>query len=181
MKSLLLAATALAVTCNVANAQSHQPYAGLEQRAIKSLSSEQMDDLKSGRGMGLALAAELNGYPGPSHVLELADRLDLSADQRSKVQELFDSMKQEATPLGAKLIDQERDLNRLFADRVVTPDTLKVALAVISATQGQLRESHLKYHLSTASVLTEAQMQKYAELRGYRQPDAPTGHHQHRH
>jgi hypothetical protein len=180
MKRLLLAATALAITCNVASAQSDQPYAGLEQRGIKSLSGEQVDDLKAGRGMGLALAAELNGYPGPSHVLELADRLDLSADQRSRVQELFDSMKQESMPLGAKLIEQERNLNRLFADRLVKPDTLKTALAVISVTQGQLRESHLKYHLSTAALLTEAQMQKYAELRGYRQPDAPRGH-QHRH
>jgi DNA invertase Pin-like site-specific DNA recombinase len=28
--------------------------------------------------MGLALAAELNGYPGPLHVLEMADRLQLT-------------------------------------------------------------------------------------------------------
>ena len=37
-----------------------------------------MADLRAGRGMGLALAAELNGYPGPAHVLELADKLDLA-------------------------------------------------------------------------------------------------------
>lgn len=60
--------------------------------------------------MGLALAAELNGYPGPSHVLELADELDLSSDQRGQVQRLFDSMKAEAVPLGSKLIEQESDL-----------------------------------------------------------------------
>ena len=40
-------------------------------------------DLKAGRGMGLALAAELNGYPGPSHVLELADKLKLSAEDKA--------------------------------------------------------------------------------------------------
>jgi len=179
MKCLSLTATVLAVMCSAASAQSHQPYAGLEQRTIKSLSNEQVDDLRTGRGMGLALAAELNGYPGPSHVLELADRLDLSPGQRSSVQKLFDSMKQETMPLGAKLIDQESDLNRLFADRVVTPDALKAALAMIAVTQGQLRESHLKYHLSTAALLTEAQMQKYAELRGYRPPHTPEGHQHH--
>src|SRR5215475_1130417 len=78
MKRLVLAPAILAILCNAASAQSHQPYAGFEQRPIKALSEQEVDDLRAGRGMGLALAAELNGYPGPSHVLELADRLDLS-------------------------------------------------------------------------------------------------------
>ena len=72
------------------------PYGGMQTRPIKALSEQQVADLGAGRGMGLALAAELNGYPGPSHVLELADRLDLTADQRASVQRLFDSMKMEA-------------------------------------------------------------------------------------
>src|SRR5262245_56136455 len=97
MKRLLLTAATVAVVCNAANAQSHQPYAGFEQRPIKSLSEQQLDDLRTGRGMGLALAAELNGYPGPSHVLELADRLGLSLDQRNKVQDMFSKMKAEST------------------------------------------------------------------------------------
>ena len=59
-------------------------------RSIKALSEQQVNELGAGRGMGLALAAELNGYPGPSHVLELADKLELSADQRAKVQRLFE-------------------------------------------------------------------------------------------
>src|SRR6202165_2300257 len=78
------------------------PYAGMQTRPIKALSEQQVADLGAGRGMGLALAAELNGYPGPSHVLELADRLELSADQRASVQRLFDAMKAEAVPLGSK-------------------------------------------------------------------------------
>jgi hypothetical protein len=77
------------------------PYSGLQTRSIKALSEQQVADLTAGRGMGLALAAELNGYPGPSHVLELADKLDLSAEQRARVQQLFASMKQEALPLGS--------------------------------------------------------------------------------
>ena len=54
--------------------QTHQPYAGLQARPVKALSDQQIADLRAGRGMGLALAAELNGYPGPMHVLELARR-----------------------------------------------------------------------------------------------------------
>ena len=67
-------------------AQSQQPYAGLEARPIKALSEQQIADLRAGRGMGLALAAELNGYPGPMHALELADALDLSGQQRARMQ-----------------------------------------------------------------------------------------------
>jgi hypothetical protein len=89
-----LLTAALLLTAAVALAQT--PYAGLQRRAIKALSDNQVSDLQAGRGMSLALAAELNGYPGPAHVLELADKLDLSADQRTRVQQLFDSMKAEA-------------------------------------------------------------------------------------
>src|ERR1700752_4287969 len=96
----------------VTSVHAQTPYAGMQTRPIKALSEQQLADLGAGRGMGLALAAELNGYPGPAHVLELADRLELSADQRVRVQALFDAMTAEAVPLGAKLIEQETDLDR---------------------------------------------------------------------
>jgi hypothetical protein len=48
-------------------------------RPIKALSAEQIADLKAGQGLSLALAAELNGYPGPRHVLELGKQLGETA------------------------------------------------------------------------------------------------------
>src|SRR4051794_39024189 len=151
----------------VTSVHAQTPYAGMQTRPIKALSEQQVADLGAGRGMGLALAAELNGYPGPSHLLELADKLDLSTEQRASIQRLFDSMKAEAVPLGVKLIEQEADLDRQFAARSVTPDSLKASTAAVAATQGVLRETHLKYHLSTVALLSSDQMQHYAELRGY--------------
>jgi Spy/CpxP family protein refolding chaperone len=171
----LLMLTALILISATAFAQS--PYSGMQTRPIKALSEQQVADLKAGRGMGLALAAELNGYPGPSHLLELADKLELSADQRFRVQQLFDSMKQEALPLGSKLIQQESELDRQFASRVVTLESLKSATAEIATTQGALRETHLKYHLATAALLTPEQMQRYAELRGYSKDAGEHGQH----
>jgi hypothetical protein len=152
------------------------PYAGMQTRPIKALSTQQIDDLKAGRGMGLALAAELNGYPGPAHVLELSDRLALSPAQKQQIQKLFDSMKAESTPIGVRLIEQEGALDLQFANRSITPDTLKDATAKIGMTQAELRNTHLKYHLETAQILSPDQMKQYAELRGYA-PDAPTTHH----
>src|ERR1700710_2533807 len=96
------------------SASAQMPYAGMQTRPIKALSEQQVADLKAGRGMGMALAAELNGYPGPSHVLELSDKLTLSEDQKVRIKQLFDSMKAESVPLGEQLLAQEAALNQQF-------------------------------------------------------------------
>jgi Spy/CpxP family protein refolding chaperone len=148
-------------------AQTHQPYAGLQARPVKALSDQQIADLKAGRGMGLALAAELNGYPGPMHVLELATALGLSDEQRATVAGLFDAMKREAVPLGERLIAAETALDRQFADKTITAASLGEATRGIAALQGELRLAHLKYHLATLELLTPEQAARYATLRGY--------------
>jgi hypothetical protein len=158
-------------------AVAQSPYAGMQNRPVKALSEHQVADLKAGRGMGLALPAELNGYPGPSHLLELADRLDLSSSQRDAIQQLFDSMKAEAVPVGERLIEQETQLDRQFANRTVTSDGLKVATSEIGATQAELRNTHLKYHLETAQILSDQQMHQYAMLRGYAGDGGDAQHH----
>jgi Spy/CpxP family protein refolding chaperone len=131
--------------------------------------------------MGLALAAELNGYPGPAHVIELADSLGLTPAQRSKVDTLFAAMKAESIPLGQKLIVQETELERQFASRTITETGLASAVHDIAQTQGALRAAHLKYHLAVSEVLTPAQIRRYPELRGYAgggQTGHPHGGHQ---
>ena len=168
-----LALAALVVLgCALPASAQHQhhgtPYAGLQQRAVKALSDQQVADLRAGRGMGLALAGELNGYPGPLHVLELADQLQLTPDQRRRTQQLFDAMKAEAVPVGERLIEQESALDREFAERRISPESLAQLTARIGETQGQLRAIHLKYHLTTADLLSRHQRHRYAELRGYR-------------
>jgi Spy/CpxP family protein refolding chaperone len=171
---IVLVAIAFALALGTTLVQAQQPYAGLEARSIKALSDQQIGDLRAGRGMGLALAAELNGYPGPMHVLELAESLGLSDQQRAKMQDLFAAMKAEVVPLGEKLIVQEADLDGQFANKTITPASLKASTDAIGATHAALRETHLKYHLSTVEVLTSAQVQRYTELRGYM-----TGMHRH--
>jgi hypothetical protein len=168
--ALLLATGALAQTA--------QPYAGLQNRPIKALSEQQVADLRAGRGVGLALAAELNGYPGPLHVLELGDRLKLSAAQREHVQKLFASMKSEAVPLGEALIEREAQLDQLFASRTVTPHNLVATTQAIGDAQASLRATHLKYHLSTLELLSADQVRQYSALRGY--GDGQPAQHQHR-
>jgi hypothetical protein len=71
------------------NANSQSPYASQESREIKSLSPQEASDLLAGKGMGFAKAAELNGYPGPAHVLELAAQLQLTPEQKTRTETLF--------------------------------------------------------------------------------------------
>ena len=177
-RAFFVAFTLISLT-SAASAQHHAPYAHIQDRAIKALSERQVADLKAGRGMGLALPAELNGYPGPMHVLELADAMQLSAEQRQRTAALFAEMKSEAVPIGEKLIEGEAALERLFAAREVTPASLSSATAAIGVLQGQLRETHLKYHLAMAELLTAEQVTRYRKLRGYL-PTEGTQHQHHR-
>ena len=176
---LRIALGVVAVAVSAAVAQ--QPYAGMEARAIKTLSDQQIADLQAGRGMGLALAAELNGYPGPIHAIELADKLGLSPDQIVRLKQLFEAMKSETIPLGAQLIGQERSLNDAFAEKSITLASLESGTQQIGATQAKLRAAHLKYHLSTVAVLTPEQIARYNELRGYAGGTPQHQHMQHMH
>jgi Spy/CpxP family protein refolding chaperone len=178
---------AIAVTLAVSTSAQAQhtltsPYSGWEHRSVKALSNEKIADLRAGRGMGLALPAEeLNGYPGPVHVLELGDQLRLTKEQRTRVQELHAAMQAETIPLGERLIGQEAALERLFASKSVTPASLQAATAEIGVTQGALRLAHLRYHLSTLKALTPEQVRRDGELRGYQGSEAhrhgSKGHH----
>jgi hypothetical protein len=169
--ALLLASVLAAPAMAQHSHRLHQhatPYAGQQARAIKALSEQQIADLKQGRGMGLALAAELNGYPGPLHVLELKDQLRLTSDQHQRFQQLFESMKAEAIEAGEALIARERALDRRFAEGGMTPEALFSLTASIGEAQGRLRAVHLKHHLSAADLLSPDQRQRYVDLRGYR-------------
>jgi hypothetical protein len=166
----LMASIALVLVPNACLGQSRSPYAGFETRAIKALSDQQISELRTGLGMSLALAAELNGYPGPRHTIEFAADLRLSDAQRAKVEELFAMMTAESISIGERLIAQEAELDRLFAGKTITPANLLASTQAIGNTQAALRATHLKYHLLTIDLLTPAQVQRYIELRGYAGP-----------
>lgn len=153
------------------------PYAGLEQRSIKALSQDQIDDLRAGRGMGLALAAELNGFPGPKHVLELADELALTPEQRHRTEVLFQEMQRQAAVLGEQVIAGEEALDRLFLEGHPSEDEVEEATLALGLLQGKLRAHHLRYHLAMHKLLSQDQIDRYLALRGYATPGA--GHHGH--
>ena len=153
-----------------APAQQASPYAGQQTREIKALSSTQTTDLLAGKGMELAKAAELNGYPGPMHTLELAAQLELSTEQKQASEALMNRHKAEARDLGAQLVQAERALDQAFASRQIDATRLAAHTESTGRLQALLRKSHLDTHLQQTALLTPTQISRYAQLRGYAGP-----------
>jgi Spy/CpxP family protein refolding chaperone len=155
-------------------------YAGQEQRQIKALSPEAIRMYLEGHGMGLAKAAELNHYPGPKHVLELAKQLNLSAAQSAQTQKAYDRMHAEAVRLGKLIVAKEKQLDSLYAMQKINAAQLRVQVGDIAKLQGELRVTHLTAHLEMKKILSPQQVAKYDELRGYgkdKQVEHPHGKH----
>ena len=175
--ALVLAAFAFAIPVRADNQSA--PYAGQQARSIKSLSAEDVAALLKGEGMGMAKAAELNGYPGPVHVLALARELGLTENQRQQIQAIFDRMSAAAKPLGAKWVEREQVLDGLFVRGEITAERLVGEIAVIGELQARLRSVHLAAHLETRALLNPDQIDRYLHLRGYADPASPPSHHHH--
>lgn len=145
----------------------HSPYAGQELGEIKSLSADDLAELESGGGWGLAKAAELNGMPGPSHVLKMKADLALSVDQEASTQRIFEKMREDAVIEGKRLIASELALEIAFREGSINNASLRAQLREVETIRANLRYIHLTAHLEMMRVLTEVQVKQYSELRGY--------------
>ena len=144
------------------------PYAGEESRAVKSLSADDVAELRRGGGWGLAKAAELNGMPGPFHLLELKDEIPLTREQVTAITEIYERMREAAVAEGEHFIAAERALEDAFRAGAVTEKSLRALLDDIARSRARLRFIHLSAHLDTPALLTHEQIARYDALRGYR-------------
>ncbi len=154
-------------------------YAGQENRPIKSLSAEDLAELRRGGGWGLARAAELNGMPGPAHLLELKNQIPLTADQIMAISAIFEGMRTTAIAEGERLISGEEALETAFRNGSITNKSLQELLSDIGQARIALRYVHLAAHLKTLPLLTHDQIARYNVLRGYSDDpcaNPPKGH-----
>ena len=175
MKNISLFVIALLMAMSVATAES--PYAGQEHRSIKSLSPQDIEALKNGEGMGFAKLAELNHFPGPKHVLDMADQLGLTPVQVADSRSLFDDMQSKAIAIGHELLSAEAELDHAFANNEIDAEMLESALLEIGEIRARLRFVHLEAHLHQKHLLTDAQVLLYGQFRGYGENGA--GHARH--
>lgn len=163
----------------------HSQYTGQEERGIKALSQDDIDGLLAGAGTpfgGMAKAAELNGFPGPRHVLDAfkAGEFKLESDQYEKIETLYEEMNFEAIKLGKEIIDIEKEIDQAFREKTITEEFLQKNTSKSASLYAKLRFVHLKYHLSMVTILTPKQVAQYNNLRGYTSGDPckniPKGH-----
>lgn len=185
MRSLFYSAILSLLLPLAAYAQDHAhnhgntPYAGFETREIKSLSDQDIAELRRGGGWGLALPAELNGLPGPAHLLELQEELALSSDQVAAITVLFEEMRADAIAAGDRFIAAEAALSVAFKDAELAQEKLSALLAEAAEARAALRFVHLSRHLATPDLLSDEQIEKYSALRGYSNDpcaSVPEGH-----
>jgi Spy/CpxP family protein refolding chaperone len=162
---LVCVCLALLISGSVGIAEEASTHAGQATQEIKSLSAAEIQGYLEGRGMGLAKAAELNGYPGPAHVLELATQLQLTPQQRVRAERLERSMKN-AVRLGHWLVEAERRLNVLFVKGEADDEKITLLARRIGALEAEIRLVHLRAHIEMRRVLTADQVKKYYQERG---------------
>jgi len=178
MKRIIMTFILAATGSAFAFSSETSPYAGEELNEIKSLSQGEINDLLEGKGMGFAKAAELNQYPGPRHVLDLAEQLQLSNKQIAQTNRSFERMREQAVVLGSQLVEYERELDTLFSSEQITVSNLDSLLLQIGETRARLRGVHLQAHLEMKHILSRHQVAEYNNLRGY---SSAGGRHEHTH
>ncbi len=135
--------------------------------AIRSLTPDEIAQIERGEGAGFALPAELNGVPGPRHVLDLGHQIGLSHEQRMQVQQIYDEMRGMVIPAGERYLAAVLALEEDFRAGTLTEETLPARVGEVSRLEGELAAAHLVAHLQTAQVLTSEQVATYQQLRGY--------------
>lgn len=137
--------------------------------AIRSMTAEEIEQIRQGRGASLALPAELNGVPGPRHVLDLADELALTDDQRVNIEVIFRQFQSAVIPAGDHYLAAVQTLEEAFRSQKVTAGNLPELVEEVSRLEGELVAIHLLAHLSTAQALNAEQIATYNRLRGYQE------------
>ena len=176
--SVLLVTSMVALTRSKRSSQVAQSlYRNQTTSPIRGLSIQEVDNLLNGRGAGYARTAELNSYPGPLHILELQDQLEVSNEQIQQIESVFEKMNAEAKALGQDIVEQERKLSAAFASKQINPSELQTQTQRLAELYGKLRATHLEAHLAVTPLLSPKQIAAYDHLRGYTGSKASHKHH----
>jgi len=123
----------------------------------------------TGEPVNETLPAETFGYPNPQLVLEWDKQLELTAEQRSKIQDIINSRQREALLFGKKIVAEELLLDDLFRKGEINLASFYSAignrLESIAGWRWRLRLAHLAAYAKTKMALNSGQLKKYHELR----------------
>jgi len=165
MRKVLEGTVLLCLMAGLVQGPAATPSAQADETSHHACLAEEREALERGQGFGMALVADRNGYPGPRHLLDLKQRLHLSADQEQEMQELFGRMQTRAVAVGKELLGKETELDRLFAGGEPEEANVRRLLSESAALRAELRWVHLSAHLEARRLLTPEQRAHYHALR----------------
>ena len=125
---------------------------------------EERASIEKGEGFGMGMPADMAGYPGPRHVLDMAAELGLTAEQHAATEKVFETMQEKAVARGKELFEAEARLEQMFRDGRPEADLREQSFRVDSI-HAELRWIHLSAHLAAQKILTAEQIAKYTRLR----------------
>lgn len=146
------------------------PYVAADGDTAYGLSQREAQGLLAGRGMGMARPAEMNGYPGPLHVLELADELALTPEQKQQARSARERVITEAPMLGRQIVEKELALDRLFRSGSAEAARIDALSQEIGRLRAELRAIHLRAHVVMQRALAVEQVRTYMAARGHAVP-----------
>jgi len=147
------------------------PYAATQSLEFPTLTPEEVGQLRGGEGMGLARPAELNHFPGPKHLLELASELQLTAAQVERIGVIRLQMTTQAVAKGEEILRAESHLSDVFAGGRPTLEDVARITTHQAKMRGELQAIHLAAHIESTRELTPEQVSAYDRLRGYVVPN----------
>jgi len=142
---------------------------------LGGVSEQEKEALLKGAGLGAGMIAMMNGYPGPKHVLEMGDELELTAEQRESIGTIYGNVKAKSVELGTELVEKDEALAALFTSGSVSTGDVEKLAREIGELQGRVRAEHLNAHVETFDALTPAQREQLSSMQGMHQMHQGSG------
>jgi hypothetical protein len=116
--------------------------AGEKTGEITSLSIDEVEELLAGYSTpfdDMEKNAELNGYPGPHHVLDAvqAGEIELTNEQQVQIEVLYEERRLQLIDLGTQMFDIEKEIDDAFVNRVMTEELLQEKVSQSADLYGQ--------------------------------------------
>lgn len=132
---------------------------------LKTLTDDQYNALLNGDDLyNMALVAELNHYPYPVKVIKFKSELNLSPIQVNKISAINKELHRKILEMGLIIIRNEQTLDSLFRTHRLNNGSLIFYANRYGLYQGELRNAILQACLTTSSLLSQQQINKFEAL-----------------
>jgi len=100
----------------------------------------------------------------PNMLMRLADKLELSEEQRNEIKDMFTTHRKDMIRMNADLELARVDMENLMSQREPDLDAIRGKINDIASLEAEMKFSQVKLQINSKNVLTEGQREKLREL-----------------